>query len=173
MTQNIDAVTMPNVDDSSRVTILIHRRAILLLIIGCTSGNNQALNYVLQNSFLSRIKVWLEDILTNKVGGVDLLLHLLSSITMLPVSKDMVTSSKLGKLVANVEKHKICVGGMNENAIKERVSKVKEEWSASVKRIKKMVSLNDTGNLLFNFPKVSSLILLSNYLYVTIGYNIR
>ncbi len=73
-------------------------------------------------------------------GSVDLLLYLLSNITDLPVTKDMVTSSKLGRAVAGVEKHRICVGGLNETAIKERVSRVKEQWSASVRRMKQIVS---------------------------------
>ena len=69
------------------------------------------------------------------------MLHLLSNISSLPVTKEMVTSSKLGKAVAGVEKHKICVGSMNESAIKDRVSRVKEQWSASVKKMKQSVSL--------------------------------
>lgn len=45
----------------------------------------------------------------------------------------MVTSSRLGKAVAALEKHKICVGSLNEISIKSRVRQVKERWSASVK----------------------------------------
>ena len=71
---------------------------------------------------------------------------------MLPVTKTMVTTSNLGKRVAAVEKHKICVSGMNQKAIKERVSKVKEEWSASVKRMKKNVSTVQVDKLI-NFTK--------------------
>ena len=82
---------------------------------------------------LVTIKSWLSDILEGNVGGVDLLLHLLSMITSLPVTKDMVTSSRLGKAVSAVEKHKICVGTKNEAAIKNRISEVKSRWSASVK----------------------------------------
>jgi len=52
----------------------------------------------------------------------------------------MVTTSKLGKAVSAVEKHKICMGTLNESAIKERVTNVKQEWSASVKRMKQKVS---------------------------------
>lgn len=142
MAQNLDSVTF-NIDQASKIKVLVYRRAMLLYLVGCTSGNNEALSCILQNDFLVCVKAWLDDILGNKVGGVDLLLHLLSNISMLPVSKEMVTSSKLGKQVASVEKHQICVGGMNETAIKERVEKVKEEWSASVKRLKKKVSLNE------------------------------
>jgi hypothetical protein len=96
---------------------------------------------LLNNGLLFTIKSWLDEILNLGLGGVDLLLHLLGSISMLPVSKEMVTSSKLGKQLTVVEKHKICAGSMNETAIKERVSKVKEEWSASVKRLKKVSAL--------------------------------
>ena len=127
------------IDLAAKCKILMQRRAILLLIIGCTSGGNPVLRRLLTNGLLVDMKMWLDEILTSKVGGVDLLLHLLSCICMLPVSKEMVTSSKLGKQVAAVEKHKICVGSMNESAIKERVSKVKKQWSASVKRMKKKV----------------------------------
>ncbi len=66
-------------------------------------------------------------------GGMDLLLHLLTNISLLPVTKEMVTSSRLGKAVAALEKHKICVGSLNESSIKSRVRQVKERWSASVK----------------------------------------
>eukprot|EP00979_Chaetoceros_neogracilis_P014860 scaffold4962_cov199-Chaetoceros_neogracile.AAC.1 len=116
---------------------IVQRRAILLAIIGATPPDNEALKGILNNGLLVTIKSWLDEILNVGLGGVDLLLHLLGGITMLPVSKEMVTSSKLGKQVAAVEKHAICKGGLNEIAIKERVSKVKEEWSASVKRLKK------------------------------------
>lgn len=64
---------------------------------------------------------------------MDLLLHLLSNIIPLPVTKEMVTTSRLGKLVSSVEKHTICVGSPNESAIKARINQVKERWSASVK----------------------------------------
>jgi len=117
---------------------MVQRRAILLAIIGATPPDNEALKGILNNGLLVTIKSWLDEILNVGLGGVDLLLHLLGGITMLPVSKEMVTSSKLGKQVAAVEKHAICKGGLNEIAIKERVSKVKEEWSASVKRLKKV-----------------------------------
>lgn len=118
--------------------ILAQRRAILLAIIGATPADSVALKAILNNGLLVTIKSWLDEILNIGIGGVDLLLHLLGSIAMLPVTKEMVTSSKLGKLVASVEKHPICVGGMNEAAIRDRVSKVKDEWSASVKRLKKV-----------------------------------
>lgn len=127
---------------------LAQRRAILLAIIGATPADSVALKAILNNGLLVTIKSWLDEILNIGIGGVDLLLHLLGSIAMLPVTKEMVTSSKLGKLVASVEKHPICVGGMNEVAIKDRVSKVKDEWSASVKRLKKANTSNSTPSSL-------------------------
>lgn len=141
MVQSFTTLTVGH-DIESKAKILAKRRAILLLIVQCTSGDNEALQYILNNGFLVDVKAWLDDILAFKIGGVDLLLHLLSSICMLPVTKIMVTSSKLGKQVAAVEKHKICITGMNQKAIKDRVARVKEEWSASVKRMKKKVSIS-------------------------------
>lgn len=140
MVKSPESINLASEDSNSKTKILTKRRAILLLVVKCTPGDNEALQHILNNQFLFDVKAWLDDILNFKVGGIDLLLHLLSSICMLPVTKIMVTSSKLGKQVAHVEKHKICVAGMNQKAIKERVSKVKEEWSASVKRMKKKVS---------------------------------
>ncbi len=121
-------------DAELRSKSLIQRRAILLAIVGATTVDNLALKAILNKGYLFHVKSWLDDILDG-FGGVDLLLHLLGNIALLPVTKEMVTSSKLGKLVAAVEKNKICTG-MNEDAIKKRISKVKEEWSASVKRLK-------------------------------------
>ena len=107
-------------------------------MVGATSADNLALKAILNKGLLFDVKSWLEDILDGDGGGrVDLLLHLLGNIAFLPVTKEMVTSSKLGKLVAAVEKHKICVG-MNETAIKKRIAKVKEQWSASVKRMRQV-----------------------------------
>ena len=40
-------------------------------------------------------------------GGVDLLLHLLTNITKLPVTKSVVKDSGMGKVIGSIEKHKI------------------------------------------------------------------
>ena len=112
------------------------RRCLLLATIGSTAESmpsNVTLEKLLQDGLLVTIKSWLDDILSGRVGGMDLLLHLLSNIIPLPVTKEMVTSSRLGKLVSSVEKHTICVGSPNESAIKTRINQVKERWSASVK----------------------------------------
>lgn len=66
-------------------------------------------------------------------GGMDLLLHLLSSIAELPVTKSTVLDSGMGKAIRDIEKHKICDGTPNEAAIKSRVQEVKDAWNASVK----------------------------------------
>ena len=109
MVRNAGAITSTD-NAETKVKILKQRRAMLLLLIGSTPRDNEALKRILASGLLVHVKTWLDDILSNRVGGVDLLLHLLSNITKLPVSKEMVTSSKLGKQVAAVEKHKICMG---------------------------------------------------------------
>jgi len=114
----------------------LHRRGIILTLVGATDPDSHVLKQILDYGFLNNVKSWLDDILQNKIGTVDLLLHLLSSICMLPVTKELVTSSRLGKLVSAVEKSKICVGTANEDTIKERVAKVKEQWSKVVKLLK-------------------------------------
>ncbi|KAL7542505.1 hypothetical protein ACHAXR_011836 [Thalassiosira sp. AJA248-18] len=118
---------------------LEQRRCLLLAAIGSTAEkmpNNSTLKNLLNASVLVTIKSWLDDILASKVGGMDLLLHLLSNIIPLPVTKQMVTTSRLGKTVSSVEKHSICVGTANEASIKSRIQQVKERWSASVKALK-------------------------------------
>lgn len=69
-------------------------------------------------------------------GGVDLLLHLLSNITNLPVTKAVVKDSGMGKAIGSVEKNKICTDSPNESAIKGRVQAIKEAWNKSVKALK-------------------------------------
>jgi len=135
MAESINSI--PGDYDLQRKTqILEQRRCILLAIPGSTAPSNPALKYILANGYLVMVKSWLDDIRNKSVGGVDLLLHLLMNIIKLPVTKEMVSSSKLGKTVVSVEKDKICVGGAKENVIKERIAELKQEWSASVKRFK-------------------------------------
>jgi TFIIS helical bundle-like domain len=69
-------------------------------------------------------------------GSVDLLLHLLSNIIHLPVTKTVVKTSGMGKAIGQIEKHPKCVGTANESAISERVQQVKDAWNASVKQRK-------------------------------------
>jgi hypothetical protein len=72
-------------------------------------------------------------------GGVDLLLHLLTNIIKLPVTKSVVKDSGMGKAIGSIEKHKICVGTPNEIGVKERVQQIKEAWNKSVKALKDKV----------------------------------
>lgn len=62
-----------------------------------------------------------------------MLLHLLSNIAKLPVTKTVVKGSGMGKTIGSVEKHSKCKGTPNETAISERVQRVKDAWQASVK----------------------------------------
>jgi len=126
--------TTTDISTSSRA--LEQRRCLILAAVGSTAEttpNNPTLKNILNAGFLVKVKSWLDEILDGSVGGMDLLLHLLTNISPLPVTKEMVTSSRLGKAVAALEKHKICVGSLNETSIKNRVRQVKESWSASVK----------------------------------------
>jgi len=68
------------------------------------------------------------------IGGIDLLLLILSSITYLPVTKEMIATSRVGKTIAQVEKK--FVDSPNLQVISEKISKLKEEWTSSVKRNK-------------------------------------
>jgi hypothetical protein len=61
------------------------------------------------------------------------LLHILSNIALLPVTKSVVKDSGMGKVIASIEKHKLCAGTANETAIQLRVQLVKDSWNASVK----------------------------------------
>jgi hypothetical protein len=65
-----------------------------------------------------------------------LLLHLLSSITLLPVTKSVVKASGMGKAIGSIEKHSLVVGTPNEEAVKNRVQSIKDSWHASVKVLK-------------------------------------
>lgn len=62
-----------------------------------------------------------------------MLLHLLSSIVNLPVTRSVVKDSGMGNAIGAIGKHAICKGTPNEATIKERVQQVKDAWFASVK----------------------------------------
>jgi hypothetical protein len=74
---------------------------------------------------------------------VDLLLHLLSNIVHLPVTKEVVKESGMGKAIGSVEKHPICAGSQNEGAIRDRLRDVKNAWNASVKASKAKETPNE------------------------------
>lgn len=141
------SVAMATTDDKISSTAVIEfRRCLLLAIVGVTPINNAALKQILNNGFLTRVKKWLDDILASSIGGVDLLLHLLTNVSQLPVSKSVVVSSGLGKVIGAIEKHKVCVGTKNETAIKERIQQVKANWNASVKDIRQQGKDVDSSN---------------------------
>ena len=73
------------------------------------------------------------------IGSVDLLLHLLSNIIELPVTKSVVKESGMGKAIGSIDKHKICVNSPNAAAVKERVSQIKSAWNKSVKSLAEKV----------------------------------
>eukprot|EP00521_Asterionellopsis_glacialis_P003783 CAMPEP_0195276282 /NCGR_PEP_ID=MMETSP0706-20130129/18437_1 /TAXON_ID=33640 /ORGANISM="Asterionellopsis glacialis, Strain CCMP134" /LENGTH=793 /DNA_ID=CAMNT_0040333883 /DNA_START=918 /DNA_END=3299 /DNA_ORIENTATION=+ len=125
-----------NLTTPKKAAVLEHRRCILLLIAGSTSSNNTSLSDVLSQGFLRVVKLWLDEIIAERIGGVDLLLHMIISVSSLPVSKSNVMSSGLGKAIGAAEKHTICVGSKHESAIKNAIKKLKVNWNASVKEIR-------------------------------------
>lgn len=78
------------------------------------------------------------------LGGVDLLLHLLTNLKDLPVTKSHVKQSGMGKAIGSIEKHPICAGTPNQAAIMDRVQGIKSAWNASVKARKEKVSRLDS-----------------------------
>jgi RNA recognition motif. (a.k.a. RRM, RBD, or RNP domain) len=120
-------------DNAAKVAALEQRRCILLAILSATPSNNDPLQKLLSLGLLTSLRPWLDDILNGTVGSVDLLLFFLSSIASLPVTKSQVRDSGMGKKVGSIEKHPICFGTLNENAIKSRLQIVKDSWNASVK----------------------------------------
>lgn len=93
-------------------------------------------NICVFDSCCLRVPIMCLNLFVFVVGGVDLLLHLLSNIIALPVNKSNVKDSGMGKAIGSIDKHKICAGTPNEAGIKERVSKVKAAWQKSVKLLK-------------------------------------
>ena len=61
------------------------------------------------------------------------MLHLLTNITLLPVTKSIVKESGMGKAVGSIRKHQHCVDSPNKVAITERVNAIKDAWHKSVK----------------------------------------
>lgn len=79
------------------------------------------------------------------LGGVDFILHLLSSIPNLPVTKDIIKDSGLGKAVGSIEKHSSFRNSPNLNAVASRVQKIKDSWHARVKAQKMIESVVPNG----------------------------
>lgn len=70
----------------------------------------------------------------------------MSCIVSLPVTKNAVKESGMGKVIGTIEKHPICKGTPNEAAIAKRVQDIKESWNASVKARKAVESTSDLPN---------------------------
>jgi len=120
-------------DYNSRNAVLVSRRAIVLTLVGSTPMETTVLHTILQNGYLSVVKIWMDDILKGSIGGIDLLLHLLTKITLLPVTKSIVKESGLGKAVGSIAKHRFCADSPNKGAIVQRVNAIKDAWHKSVK----------------------------------------
>jgi len=158
---SIDKVSGAAEPDIKQKT-LDYRRCVLLAIVGATPTESPSLDRILSDGYLLTVKSWLEEALSSSegmfcivsvgrldlfaavklirtvfcyrtIGGVDMLLHLLSNIASLPVTKSVVKDSGMGKAIGSIEKHSKCKDTPNESAIKERVQRVKDEWQASVK----------------------------------------
>jgi hypothetical protein len=150
---------------------LEQRRTILLAVVAGTPKSSASLARILSEGFLNSVKQWLDEVLSSavgecdpqnivdsitcpdmshclipSVGGVDFLLHLLSCIVNLPVTKSTVKNSGMGKAIGIIEKHKICKGTPNEAAIGGRVQEIKEAWNASVKALKATETTSDPSN---------------------------
>jgi hypothetical protein len=56
-------------DDIERTkAILVSRRCIILALVGSTPVGNTSLDLILQNGYLSSVKLWMDDILSGSVG---------------------------------------------------------------------------------------------------------
>ena len=86
-------------------------------------------------------------------GNIDLLLQLLSEVVDLPVTKSLVKQSGLGRAIGSIEKHNLVKGTPNESAIVDRVQKVKDAWSASVKARKAQDAVASNSSDLGNSKK--------------------
>ena len=73
------------------------------------------------------------------------MLHLLTNIIELPVTKSVVKDSGMGKAIGSIEKHQICAGTLNESAVRERVDKIKAAWNKSVKALKEKVLIENSS----------------------------
>lgn len=154
--------------DVQKKSLMVQRRTILLAIVAGTPADSPTLERVVAQGYLNAVKIWLDDVLERSIGkfnfdyclhilasgsqlvcnlgSVDFLLHLLSCIVSLPVTKDAVKESGMGKIIGTIEKHPICKGSPNEAAIAKRVQHIKESWNASVKSRKATESTSDITN---------------------------
>ncbi|GAX15482.1 hypothetical protein FisN_8Lh217 [Fistulifera solaris] len=124
---------------------MIQRRTILLAVVAGTPADSPTLSRIIDEGYLSAVKMWLDDVLQHSVGSVDFLLHLLTCIVNLPVTKNAVKESGMGKAIGTIEKHPMCKGSPNEAAISKRVQDIKEAWNASVKARKAIESTSEVS----------------------------
>jgi len=125
--------------DEEKASVLVRRRSILLALCAATSVEAKSLQSIIQNGYLMTVKGWLDDILSGSTGGIDYLTHMLNSLAHLPVTRETVASSKLGRAVVAIEKHTLFTSLKDATAaedMKKRIHLVKNEWSAIVKREK-------------------------------------
>jgi hypothetical protein len=59
---------MPGDEPQSKIAALVSRRCIVLALVGSTPCGNSSLSAVLQNGYLSTVKLWMDDTLSGKVG---------------------------------------------------------------------------------------------------------
>lgn len=55
-------------DPDTKKAILISRRCIILTLVASTPTENTTLDLILQNGYLSEVKLWMDDILKGFVG---------------------------------------------------------------------------------------------------------
>lgn len=127
--------------DEEKASVLVRRRSILLALCAATPVEATSLRTIIQNGYLTTVKSWLDDILSGSTGGIEYLIHMINSIAYLPVTRETVASSKLGRAVVAIEKHTLVTSLEDAKAVedmKERILLVKNEWSAVVKREKEV-----------------------------------
>ena len=61
-----DLIDTMNVE--ARRKVAVHRRSIILAIIGATPTVSKSLGIILNGGFLSEVKIWLDDILNGVIG---------------------------------------------------------------------------------------------------------
>jgi hypothetical protein len=65
MASNLESISG---DPDTKKAILITRRCIILTLVASTPTGNTTLDLILQNSYLSEVKLWMDDILKGFVG---------------------------------------------------------------------------------------------------------
>lgn len=144
-------------DKSLTKRVLEQRRGVLLAVFRTTTSHNKTLKAVLEQGFLATVKSLINQLLQYDIGSIDLLLHMLDCLYTLPVSKDQVVLSGIGKAILILEKHKTCIVGRNEASIKTRTSRLKQKWMLPSSLPKSKMDSNKTPSS-NNRSSLSSLI---------------